>query len=80
MDGSVVTNNGRIVTGFIADQDNQVVVVRGVDGQNVVVRRDDIDEMVVNRKSVMPDGLLDKLDDEQIKHLFAFLRVTQPLP
>ena len=77
---TVVTNNGRIVTGFIADQDNQVVVVRGVDGQNVVIRRDDIDEMIANRKSVMPDGLLDKLNDEQIKHLFAFLRVTQPLP
>ena len=77
---TVLTENGRIVTGFIADQDNQVVVVRGVDGQNVVVPREDIDEMVVNRKSVMPDGLLDKLSNAQIRHLFAFLRVTQPLP
>ena len=77
---TVLTESGRIVTGFIADQDNQVVVVRGVDGQNVVVPRDDIDEMVANPKSVMPDGLLDKLSDDQIKHLFAFLRITQPLP
>ncbi|MBQ11863.1 MAG: dehydrogenase [Planctomyces sp.] len=77
---TVLTQNGRIVTGFIADQDNQVVVVRGVDGHNVVVPRKDIDEMLANPKSVMPDGLLDKLSDEQIKHLFAFLRVTQPLP
>ncbi|MED5448966.1 MAG: hypothetical protein VYA62_12140 [Planctomycetota bacterium] len=68
------------MTGFIADQDNQVVVVRGVNGQNIVVPRDDIDEMVANPKSVMPDGLLDKLSNEQIKHLFAFLRITQPLP
>jgi len=72
--------NGRIVTGFIADQDNQVIVIRGVDGQNVVVPRDDIDEMLANPKSVMPDGLLDKLSNEQIKHLFAYLRITQPLP
>ena len=77
---TVFTLNGRIVTGFIADQDNQVVVLRGVDGQNVVVPRDDIDEMVANPKSVMPDGLLDKFSDDQIKHLFAFLRITQPLP
>ncbi len=77
---TVLTESGRIVTGFIADQDNQVVVVRGVNGQNIVVPRDDIDEMVANPKSVMPDGLLDKLSNEQIKHLFAFLRITQPLP
>ena len=77
---TLVTESGRIVTGFIADQDNQVVVVRGVDGQNVVVPRDEIDEMLANPKSVMPDGLLDKLNDEQIQHLFAFLRITQPLP
>ena len=79
-DYTVLTESGRIVTGFIADQDKQVVVLRGVDGQNVVVPRDDIDKMVVNRKSVMPDGLLDKLSNAQIRHLFAFLRVTQPLP
>ena len=77
---TVLTESGRIVTGFIADQDNQVVVVRGVDGQNVVVPRDEIDEMLANPKSVMPDGLLDKLSNEQIRHLFAFLRITQPLP
>ena len=77
---TVLTESGRIVTGVIADQDNQVVVLRGVDGQNVVVPRDDIDEMLANPKSVMPDGLLDKFSDDQIKHLFAFLRITQPLP
>ncbi len=76
---TVFTDDGRIVTGFLSDQDNQVVVLRGVDGQNIVVPREAIDEMVVNPKSVMPEGILDKLNDEQIKHLFAYLRSTQPL-
>lgn len=76
---TVFTDDGRIVSGFLADQDNQVVVLRGVDGQNVVVARDEIDEMVANPKSVMPEGILDKLSDEDIKHLFAYLRSTQPL-
>lgn len=76
---TVFTDDGRIVSGFLADQDNQVVVLRGVDGQNVVVARGEIDEMVANPKSVMPEGILDKLDAEQIKHLFAYLRSTQPL-
>lgn len=76
---TVFTDDGRIVSGFLTDQDNQVVVLRGVDGQNVVVARDEIDEMVANPKSVMPEGILDKLSDEDIKHLFAYLRSTQPL-
>jgi len=76
---TLFTNDGRIVSGFLADQDNQVVVLRGVDGQNVVISRDNIDEMVANPKSVMPEGILDKLNDEQIQHLFAYLRSTQPL-
>lgn len=76
---TVFTDDGRIVSGFLADQDNQVVVLRGVDGQNVVVSRDEIDEMVANPKSVMPEGILDKLSEDEIKHLFAYLRSTQPL-
>jgi putative membrane-bound dehydrogenase-like protein len=76
---TVATTEGRIVTGFIADQDNQVVVLRGIDGLNVVLPRDDIEEMVANPKSVMPEGILDDLTDQQIQHLFAYLRSTQPL-
>ncbi len=76
---TIYTTEGRIVTGFLVDEDNQVVVLRGVDGQNVVIPRDDVDEMTANPKSVMPEGILDELDDDQIKHLFAYLRSTQPL-
>jgi len=36
--------------------------------------------MIANPKSVMPEGLLDKLSDAEFRHLFAFLRITQPLP
>ncbi|MBM80610.1 MAG: dehydrogenase [Planctomycetaceae bacterium] len=76
---TVRTLEGRIVTGFLIDQDTQVVVLRGADGQNVVIPRDDIDDMAANTKSLMPEGLLDKLSDAEIKHLFAYLRSTQPL-
>jgi putative membrane-bound dehydrogenase-like protein len=76
---TILTREGRIVTGFLVDQDNQVVVIRGIDGQNVVLQQEDIDEMIANPKSVMPEGLLDKMSDEQIRHLFAYLSSTQPL-
>ena len=76
----VLTTGGRIVNGFLADQDNRIVVLRGVDGQNLVIARDDIEEMRAVPRSVMPDGALDKMADQQIRDLFAYLRGKQPLP
>ena len=76
---SVLTEDGRVVSGFLADQDKQVIVVRGSDGQNITVAREDIDEMLKQGKSLMPEGLLDKMTDQQVRDLFAFLRSTQPV-
>lgn len=75
----VVTLDGRVVNGFLADKDNQVVVLRGVDGQNIILRRDEIDEMQVSRISIMPEGTLKTLSDQQIRDLFAYLRSSQPV-
>ena len=75
----VVTNDGRSVTGFLFDQDNQIVVLRGADGQNVTIERNNIEEMVKQRTSLMPEGLLKDLNDQQVRNLFAYLRSSQPL-
>jgi putative membrane-bound dehydrogenase-like protein len=72
------TKDGRSISGFLADKDNQVVVIRGTDAQNVVVPKDQIAEMKVSASSLMPEGLMDALEDQQIRDLFAYLRSTQP--
>ncbi len=76
----IETKGGRVVSGFLADQDNRVVVLRGVDGQNVVVARDDVEEMRKTDRSVMPDDTLKELSEQQVRDLFAYLRSSQPLP
>jgi putative heme-binding domain-containing protein len=75
----VETKDGRLLTGLLADKDNQVVVLRGADGQNVTVRQEQIEEMAAQKKSLMPEGLLKGLSDQQVRDLFAYLRSTQPL-
>ena len=75
----ILTEDGRTVSGFLFDQDNRVVVIRGVDGQNVTIPRDQIEEMIRQKKSLMPEGLLKNLTDKQIRDLFAYLRISQPL-
>ena len=76
---TVVSTDGRTINGFLADQDNRVVVVRGIDGQNITIARDDIEEIVPSKKSLMPEGLLNNLTDEQIRNLFTYLKISQPL-
>jgi putative heme-binding domain-containing protein len=75
----VVTEDGRMASGFLFDQDNRVVVLRGTDGQNITLARDRIDEMLPQKKSLMPEGLLKDLNDQDVRDLFAYLRTSQPL-
>jgi putative heme-binding domain-containing protein len=76
----VATVDGRVLTGTLVEKDNQVLVLRGADGQAVSIRQDQIEEMASQKKSLMPEGLLKDLSDQQVRDLFAYLRSTQPLP
>jgi putative heme-binding domain-containing protein len=76
----LATADGRALTGFIADQDNRVVVIKSAEGQTTVSERDEIEELRAIPRSLMPEGLLKTLSDQQLRDLFAYLRSTQPLP
>jgi putative heme-binding domain-containing protein len=54
-------------------------VIRGADGQNVSLTREEIEDLRASRISLMPEGQLKVLSDQQIRDLFAYLRSTQPL-
>jgi putative membrane-bound dehydrogenase-like protein len=75
----VVTRDGRAVSGFRYDQDPQVLVLRGVDGQNITIARRDIEETIPQPKSLMPEGLLNAMQDQEVRDLFAYLRSSQPI-
>ncbi|QDU30078.1 Cytochrome c [Anatilimnocola aggregata] len=76
----VQTADGRTLSGFIAEQDAQVLVLRGVDGQSLSLPRDEIEDLRAVPISLMPEGLLKKLSEQQIRDLLAYIRSTQPLP
>jgi putative heme-binding domain-containing protein len=76
---TVRTVDGQTITGFLADQDDNVIVLRPIGGQKVVLERDQIAKMESSGGSLMPGGLLADLDDKGIVDFFAYLRSTQPL-
>jgi len=75
----ILTQDGRVLTGFLVDGDNRLVVLRSAEGTDISVPRANIEEMRVIPQSIMPEGLLGGMSDQQVRDLFAYLRSTQPL-
>ncbi len=75
----IATTEGRVLSGIVIEQDKNVVVLRGDDGKESAIARDEIDAIKTSPKSIMPEGLLKGLADQEVRDLFAYLRSTQPL-
>jgi putative heme-binding domain-containing protein len=71
--------DGRVVSGVLVEADKNVVVLRGGDGKEITLARAEIDGMRQSASSIMPDGLLKDLSDQQVRDLLAYLRSTQPI-
>lgn len=76
----VRTEDGRVMNGFLVDQDNQVLVLRTPEGQNRVIPQKKILDKRALPQSIMPQDVLKPLSDQQVRDLFAYLRSSQPLP
>jgi putative heme-binding domain-containing protein len=76
---AVETSDDRSLTGFLADKDSQVIVLRGLDGRTLTIPRKDIASMRSSNTSLMPEGLLVGMSEQQVRDLFAYLRSSQPL-
>lgn len=78
---TIVTVNGRLISGIIKHTGERALTVQTAN-EIVVVPRDDIDEINTSPLSMMPDGLWDKLADEDVRALIKYLasKEQSPLP
>lgn len=77
---SVVTGNGKIVSGLISSENAASIFVQQATGDPVEISRDDIETIVPAAVSVMPQGLETGLTEEQLADLVAFLRSLNTAP
>ncbi|MCA9268098.1 MAG: c-type cytochrome, partial [Planctomycetales bacterium] len=73
---SFVLTSGKVVTGMIlAETDADVSVIENplAKAKPVVIAKADIEERTKAAKSIMPEGLLDKLTREEVLDLIAFV-------
>ncbi len=71
--------DGTVHSGFVATQDAKRVVLRDMAGLTVSVERTDLASLKGLGTSLMPAGLLAGLSDGDLRDLFAYLRLGQPL-
>ncbi|MHA3771251.1 PVC-type heme-binding CxxCH protein [Verrucomicrobiota bacterium sgz303538] len=75
----VTTSDNRTLSGFVSDQDASVITFRGLDGQDVSIPRSEVRELRRAAESLMPEGLLNGLSDQELRDFFAYLRIPQPI-
>ncbi len=82
---NVTTLDGRKLTGLVSaaeSNEGSVTLVNVIDNKPVktAVSRKDIDEMLPSAISLMPDKLLDTLQYQEIRDLFAYLQSEAKAP
>jgi putative heme-binding domain-containing protein len=75
---TVVTVDGRVLTGLLAEDSPQRIVLKLQGGKRETVARGDIDEVAVSRLSLMPEELEKQLKPEELADLFALLTLDKP--
>jgi putative heme-binding domain-containing protein len=69
----VVTKEGRVLTGLLAEDNPRRVVLKMQGGKLETIARDDVDTMRVSNVSLMPEQLENQMQPQEIVDLFAFL-------
>jgi putative heme-binding domain-containing protein len=69
---TVLTTDGKLYTGLVGPTPEGVVVLQ-TDGEKVNVAKADIDQIAPSKQSAMPAGLFNKLSQQEIADLFAYL-------
>jgi putative heme-binding domain-containing protein len=75
----VETKDGRFVTGIIK-QENDLTLTAQTQNDAVVIPKNEIESRNLSPLSLMPDGLLDKMSNEEIRDLVAYLASPKQVP
>ncbi len=79
----LVTTNGKVLTGILVEKTDEQVVLRAFTNgkaEEIRIAADEVDELVPQKKSLMPDRMLRDLTPQQAADLMAFLSSLREAP
>ncbi|MEX1095958.1 MAG: PVC-type heme-binding CxxCH protein [Planctomycetales bacterium] len=75
---TVVTDQGKLLTGIIAEETPTSLTLRRAEGKQDVVLRSEIEVLSSNGLSLMPEGLEKELDAQALADIIEFVRTIAP--
>jgi len=75
---TVVTTDGRTLAGLLVEQSVVSVTLLDAQANKITLAREKIEDLQPSKVSLMPEKLLDPLDDQQIRDLFVYLQQAAP--
>lgn len=75
---TVVTKEGRVVSGLPIEDSPQRVVLKVQGDKQEIIARTDIDEVVPSKLSLMPEGLEKQIQPQEMRDLFAYITLDKP--
>jgi len=73
---TITTKNGQVLVGTVTEEDNNKVVLSMI-GQKSTIAKRNIEKREVSEFSMMPEGQMQTLTDEQVLDLFKYLQTKQ---
>ncbi len=70
----ILTADGQIVEGMVAEETADAIVIRGPENRRTVVRRHEVAELKATGVSLMPEGLEAQIDSQAMADLIAFIK------
>ncbi len=71
---TIALRDGRVLSGLVVDENDRVLTVIDSNRQKISIARDLIEESHAAQVSLMPEGMLEKLTEPQIRDLFRYLQ------
>ncbi|WP_254510151.1 PVC-type heme-binding CxxCH protein [Anatilimnocola floriformis] len=75
----IQTVDGRTITGLIAEESKTALTMQTVN-EKIIIPADEIEERKLSPVSMMPDGLLQNLSNDQVRQLLAYLMGPDQAP
>ena len=73
------TKDERVITGIVTRQDDNAVTIITAN-ESITVPRSDIKSLSQNELSMMPEGLLQQISDDEVRDLVAYLKQPSQVP
>jgi putative membrane-bound dehydrogenase-like protein len=74
---TVLTTDGRVITGLLAEDNDQRVVLKVQGGKLETIARGDIEEMKISELSLMPEQLEKQITPAELADLFSLLSLDK---